>query len=252
MVRFLETLTGYKSIASSGYRRGLKILIVEGQKIAKALETDKTFLVKFLYLLDCAFQQFCENLLEEATGNSPIRTAYRRGLDTFQTTLIDTELRSFLNIGSVPTLSLPSILVTSGGGAAGLVDLGLKKGGKGGKLPPGKGKDEMEKVGGTKDPLKSKTDDPEWFIANPGVIWSIPVGRNFGEIFGKGKTENQSGFPQLRHHVSNKNKNMCLKYQAAGSCKAGRNCPMAHMPPAAMGSTDRALVEKRFGEVYGS
>lgn len=56
MIRFLEVICSKRSIATSWYYHGLGILLKEGWNEDKVAREKKTFLTKFIYLLDCAFQ----------------------------------------------------------------------------------------------------------------------------------------------------------------------------------------------------
>jgi hypothetical protein len=72
IIKFLDFITGKKSIASTGYRLGLRQLETQGRKFAKAIAEDKTFLVQYVYLLDCTFNHFCKELMTHARGKHPI------------------------------------------------------------------------------------------------------------------------------------------------------------------------------------
>jgi hypothetical protein len=87
-----------------------------GRLFAKAFADDRTFYVRYVYLLDCTFQLFCKELMTQGTGNHPIDRAREKGVDDFQETMVKDELKSFLRMGAIPNLTLPSILVSSKGG----------------------------------------------------------------------------------------------------------------------------------------
>ena len=249
-VRVLDLLTGPNSMAAAGYRRGLQILLTEGRRLKTALDTDSTFLVRFLYLLDCAFQQFCEKLLLHSKKPNPIRSAFNRRLHLFQCDFIDTELRSFLSIGAVPPLALPSILTRPNNKTGGIVGVDKKKGRNSGK---GKEKDDDEREdekARKKKAAADKGDDPDWFVDNPGVVWKLPEGKAFPDIFGSNNRPNQQGFPKVDHHVSQRPKIVCLKYQVVGYCNQGRRCSMSHAVPSKMSAKIRGEMEARFAEVY--
>ena len=73
----------------------------------------------------------------------------------------------------------------------------------------------------------------------------------FWELFGKGMTNNQSGFPKAPHHLHKRPKNQCLKYQANGKCTQGKVCQLAHCPASRMDQKTKEGTAKRFQEVYG-
>jgi len=110
-IKFLDLVTGKKSIASDGYRYGLQIVQEHGRKFVREIQNDRLFMIKYLYLLDCVFQSFCELLVTTATGKDPLGEAHKRGLHLFMRQELDRELRSFLMIGSPPNLALPQVLV---------------------------------------------------------------------------------------------------------------------------------------------
>jgi hypothetical protein len=245
LIRFLDLLTGEASIASAGYRFGLKVLKDEGRKFHNALAQDGTFLIRYLYLLDCTFQQFCEKVLEYGTGSDPIGHAAKKGhLKRFQVHMIQSEMKSFLRIGAVPTLSLPGILRSSR--REGLLDFDAAKPDKDPKFRPT-----------DRDSWNNKRpgdDEPGWYITNdqPVQDWALPSGKAFKDFFGRNNPKNQKGFPKFKHHKDGKLKFLCLHYQVLGTCSRGGDCNMSHIRPSDLDAEKRNIIGKRFTEVYKS
>lgn len=228
-IRFLDKLTGYRSIAADGYRYGLLLLGDNVRPFARQAEEDDLFITKFLYFLDTTFQRFCENLLKNGTGKDPIGKAYRRGLDKFMRETIDRILNDFVTLGSPPNLPLPSALKVSKGKAANAPHHSSPK-----AAPRAEARD-------------------KWMRANPSPVkdWEIPKGKFFRDIFGKeGVEENKKGFPKLPHHQSGKDTNLCIRYQSLGNCQRGANCPLAHVPSDKIEKSTSDQISARFKEIF--
>jgi hypothetical protein len=99
--------------------------------------------------------------------------------------MIRDELKSFLRIGSVPRLSLPSILVSSKGRRIWDPKSNTKTGGPKKEVEQ---KDEKEKPS-----LSKMKGEPEWYKVNPGPEpgWGLPAGKEFSTFFGLGHPENR-------------------------------------------------------------
>jgi hypothetical protein len=243
VIRFLDLLTGEQSIASVGYRLGLSLLQKKGRMFAKAVAEDKAFFVKYVYLLDCTFNHFCKELMVEGTGKHPISRAKDKNVHEFQTSMIKDELRSFLRLGSVPSLSLPSILVATKGGIWGGPGGGSKD-----QSPTKKDGEKQKK----KAPEGGKPEnEPDWWKVNPSVVkeWCLPVGKDFAAIFGGENIENRRGYPRFKHHKFSREANVCHLYQTRGKCARGGKCKLAHVPADKMDPKVREVLDSRYAEV---
>jgi len=122
-IRLLDLLTGEQSIAGDGYRFGATLMRRYGRRFEHASTEDPIFLVRYLYMLDCTFQSFCDRLVDSARGSDPLAACLDIHLDRFQKQRIETEMASFINIGAIPTLSLPAVLRARAPTTRGLIAL---------------------------------------------------------------------------------------------------------------------------------
>jgi hypothetical protein len=105
--RFLELLFCEDTIAAEGYRYGETVLKTHRYRIAKALETDKLLLVRYLHLLDSSiFQAFLGELVGYFGQQAHPLPAARRRLTHYMANRVD-ECMCQVDIGQVPNLALP-------------------------------------------------------------------------------------------------------------------------------------------------
>lgn len=231
-IRLLDILTGERSVASDGYRRGLRFLVDHRRRFNQALSDDSSFLVRYLYLLDGIFQAFCEKLLIHGAGKTqPLHRC--RHLDEFQVRKFDSVMDNFGTLGQRPNLPLPRNLAprTSRDATE--------------KSQP------KEKAQGVKEKTAKRKDEP-WMTTNPSPVteWKIPSGKTFQDFFGPTSRGNREGFPTVKHHSRDKDTKMCLSYQVSGECKHGSKCFNAHIDPNKMSNEDRKKAGDRFAAIY--
>jgi hypothetical protein len=104
--RFLELLFCEDTIAAEGYQYGETVLKTHRYRIAKALETDKLFLVRYLHLLDSIFQAFLRKLIGYFGQQEHPLPAARRRLTHYMANRVNECMRQ-VDIGQVPNLTLP-------------------------------------------------------------------------------------------------------------------------------------------------
>ena len=246
MIRLLNYLTGRLSIASEGYVFGRNLIADRRREFDRALKKDPLFLARFLYMLDCIFQKFCSDLLSEAKGRSdPIGRAART-LRNSQVDWIRAEMRSFENIGSVPVLSLPTIIEEGG-----------NYHGTGGTPSPSNPKKVKE----------AKKDKPNTAVAtgvpgnqgsasNTGTRpenWKVPNGKIFRDFFGgESNRSNREGFPMIPHHSPNKKglAKPCLHWFIEGRCQRKDGCFESHVPVEKLSDEAKEAIEGRLAVVY--
>jgi len=230
-IKFLDLLTGRKSIASDGYRYGLQILQENGRKFVREVQRDRLFMIKYLYLLDCVFQSFCELLSTVAKGKDPLGKAHDRGLHIFMRKELDRELRSFLMLGSPPNLSLPQVL-----------------------LPKRRGvnSEEGTRAPNAGPPKAAPIQAEPWMKTNPSPNpkWLIPEGKGFSDVFGKDTPENKRGFPKVVHHRTKKKIYPCLKYLCTGECPRGVSCNLSHCRAEHLSEEEVSKIDTRIEAIF--
>ena len=71
-IQFLEAVCGEKTIATGGYRHGLRLLEEHRRLFEREADKDKMFLFNYLYLLDRMFQRFCREIRECRQEQDPV------------------------------------------------------------------------------------------------------------------------------------------------------------------------------------
>jgi hypothetical protein len=103
--KFLELMFCKDTIATEGYRYGETLLKTHWYQFAKALETDKLLLVRFLHLIVSIFQVFLGELVGYF-GQDHLLPAARRRLTHYMTNRID-ECTCHVDLGQIRNLVLP-------------------------------------------------------------------------------------------------------------------------------------------------
>jgi hypothetical protein len=199
---------------------------------------DRLFPVKFAYLLlDRVFQNIVDELGNFYNDENPIQRA-RRQLKRYQVNAIENAMTGY-DTSCAPRLFLPSSLQG---------EQSPLKHRQGHELGGG------QKKQGSKGDQDQKVANEPWWSNNPNMVssWRLPEGKTYKDYFNPSEPEkklNTLGWPKFPHHkFPSKSKNLCLKYQAKGSCSSA--CFMAHVDPSTMESAAKKLVEDRFLEVY--
>ena len=229
-VDLLDRLTGYKSIASEAYAYGADYLRRNTRRAIQATAGDSLFPTKFLYLLDCVFQNFCKELARYHKERHPLREARHDGLGSYVRRELESALSDFGRTGSTLSMQLPVILQPKKGAAT--------------KETPAPPKAD-------KDPPKEKELEEPWHRNNPSRVaeWGLPGDKRYTDFFTKGSPNIQK-LPKLRHHGHGRWVPLCLNYQLKGMCQKGRKCRMAHTPKSKMDQGEYEAVDKAFREIY--
>lgn len=261
-IQFLEAVCGEKTIATGGYRHGLKLLEEHRRLLEREADKDKMFLFNYLYLLDRVFQRFCREIRECSQEQDPV-LALREIIkgDRWMKEMINQALEPLLiygkELGLRPPIKLQERSVLSG-----LIDMSHSGKGNSGKRPA-----ENQDGGGGKAgagrPAKRRAGageaHPDWWyeLSNEEFIreWAIPPGKKFGEFFGPHKKDNVVGLPYVPHHRTKRPAPICLKYQlgnAGVKCKRGADCALAHIRPRDISSEDHQQITDHLKRVFNT
>jgi hypothetical protein len=228
--RFLELLFCEDTIAAEGYRCGETVLKTHRYRIAKALETDKLFLVRYLHLLDSIFQVFLGELVGYFGQQEHPLPAARRRLTHYMANRVDECMRQ-VDIGQLPNLALPK-----GISEATERDSKPAPTSKGGNPP-----------GFTGASSQTPVENPE----KPLDFWKGPEGKSFQALWLKGGEKSRKGLgllPRVTHHLSGKHASLCVKFQREGRCRSG--CPFAHLPSSQLSPKESEDCRKACKAVY--
>ena len=185
------------------------------QVFHNADKDDPLFLTRCIFLLDCAFQCFCKELVKKARWkNSLVRRA--RSLKNSMDDFIDEELKSFLKMGAVPGLPISSCLKPTKSRPA------ETEGGRRGSRNGGR---ENDGAGSNQDKPKG----PAWMEKDPSPVaaWKPPKEKHIAKEFGAegGKRE---GLPMIKHHHTREMKLACLFCFGNGRCRLDKCCWDSH------------------------
>ena len=235
-LKCLEKLTYRGAIGTGGYAYGIDLLSRHRRKFMKESRRDPQIYIKFIYMLDRVFQNFVARLGSFYRERDPIHKAkgsLRRSMEAD----IDQALGGF-DSGVIPNLSLPEVIANH--------------------APEGEEAAPKRQQGGGKVPSQGKPQDdlsnaPSWWSENAERVpeWGLPSGKTYRDFFSPEAKENFVNWPRFKHHCHPKvpdPKPMCIKYQSAGSCRAG--CRVAHVKPSSMDSAKKVLVSARFKEIF--
>jgi len=239
-VKFLECLCGDRTIATSGYKFGLRMLEENRRIFDSETILDKVFLLNYMYMLDRVFQAFCKELRRFEKEPDPIQDASAAVGERWMEKMIAAPIQSWVILGTIPTFSSPLIL-RGKSPSKGVMDLneagkkhgaaaggGAVAGGGAGGAPPRQGK----KAG--RPAQAADGDSPGWHSELPSdecvKDWRLPSGKKLADFFGPHKKENVVGLPKVAHHRSGRPAPPCLRYQLE-KCRQGAGCPFAHIRP---------------------
>jgi hypothetical protein len=237
-VKFLECLCGDRTIATSGYKFGLR-MIEENRRIFDSESIlDKTFLFNYMYMLDRVFQAFCKELRRFEKEQDPIQDASVVIGDGWMEKMIAEPIQKWVILGQIPTFASPLILRGKAPPEKGVLDLNdagpRKQGAAGGGAGGAAGAARQGKKAGRPAPAQDPGDSPGWHSELPSdecvKEWRLPSGKKLADFFGPHKSENLVGIPKVKHHKSGRPAQPCLRYQLA-KCRQGAACPFAHIRP---------------------
>ena len=75
---FLLEFLGPNTIAVGGIRRAIEMMVRYDIEFTEAAREDRSFLVRFLHLVDVTFQNFCKELQDLALKNDPMTAAHEK------------------------------------------------------------------------------------------------------------------------------------------------------------------------------
>mmetsp|Transcript_88008 Transcript_88008/g.172169 ORF Transcript_88008/g.172169 Transcript_88008/m.172169 type:complete len:831 (-) Transcript_88008:5093-7585(-) len=255
-IQFLEAVCGEKTIATSGYRYGLRLLEEHRRLFEREADRDKMFLFNYLYLLDRMFQQFCREIREYSQEQDPVLTlkeTLRR--DRGMRGMIDQAMEPLVIYGKELGLR-PPIKLQDRSSLSGLIDMSQV-----GKVNPSKRPvedlDGGGKAGGKVARRRVGVEPhPDWWyeLSSEDCIreWAIPHSKKFGDYFGPHKKENVVGLPYVQHHKTKRPAPICLKYQLGNGvkCKRGADCVLAHIRPRDLSSEEYRQITEHLKKVY--
>ena len=261
-VQFLEALCGEKTIATSGYRHGLRLLEDHRRLFEREAEKDKMFLFNYLYLLDRMFQRFCREVRECRQEQDPILTLQEvlKG-DRWMKEMINQALEPLIIYGKELGLR-PPLKLQERSQLSGLIDMSQAGtiGNHGQKRPAENNHDGGGKAGGKAARRKMGVvgeAHPDWWhelSVNDHVReWAVPQAKKFGDYFGPHKKENVVGLPYVQHHRTRRPAPICLKYQLGTDgvkCKRGADCVLAHIRPNDLSSDEYRQITEHLNKVY--
>jgi hypothetical protein len=256
-IQFLETICGEKTIATSGYQHGLRLLAEHRRLFEREADKDKMFLFNYLYLLDRIFQRFCREIRECREEEDPVLTL--KGIikgDRWMKEMIDQAMEPLVIYGKELGLR-PPIKLQERTSLSGLIDMSQTGKGNPSKRPAdnqdgggrANGKLARRKVGAGEAPHDwwYELGADEWVRE-----WAIPHGKKFGDYFGPHRKENVVGLPYVQHHRTKRPAPICLKYQLGNGvkCKRGADCALAHVRPRDLSSEDYQQITDHLKKVF--
>ena len=242
-VKFLECLCGDRTIATSGYKRGHKVMEENRRIFDSEASRDKIFLLKYLYMLDRVFQAFCDELRQFEKEPDPIQDARVVVGEGWMEKLINEPVRPWVIQGMLPAFASPLALQgkTPSEGVFDLSGAGKNRGGHGAAAgavvgaAAAAGAPRRGGGGAGKQQAQGNNDDsPGWHRELPdserAQEWRLPAGKKLADFFGPHKKENITGLPKVIHHKTGRPSPPCLRYQLE-KCRQGAGCPFAHIRP---------------------
>jgi hypothetical protein len=238
-VKFLECLCGDRTIATSGYKFGLRMIEENRRIFDSETSLDKIFLLNYMYMLDRVFQAFCKELRRFEKEPDPIQDASVVVGDGWMEKMIAEPIQRWVIQGMIPTFASPLILrgKSPSKGVMDLHEAGKKQGAAvGGGAAAGGGAGGTPRQGKKAGRLAPAADgnSPGWHSELPSdecvKDWRLPSGKKLADFFGPHKKENLVGMPKVTHHKSGRPAQPCLRYQLE-KCRQGAGCPFAHIRP---------------------
>ena len=239
-VKFLECLCGDRTIATSGYKFGLRMLEENRRIFDSETSLDKVFLLNYMYMLDRVFQAFCKELRRFEKEPDPIQDASVAVGARWMERMIAEPIQSWVILGTIPTFS-PPLILRGKSPSKGIMDLheaGKRHGAAvgGGAVAGGGGAGGAPRQGkrAGRPAQAADGDSPGWHSELPSdecvKDWRLPSGKKLADFFGPHKKENLTGLPKVAHHKSGRPAQPCLRYQLE-KCRQGAGCPFAHIRP---------------------
>ena len=258
-IQFLVAICGEKTIATSGYLHGLRLLEEHRRLFERESEKDKMFLFNYLYLLDRIFQRFCREIRECNQEQDPVLTLkeYLRG-DRWMKAMIDQAMEPLVIYGKELGLR-PPIKLQERSSLSGLIDMSQIGKGNPNKRPADN-HDGGGKAGGKAARRRVGAGEAHhdwWYELSSDECareWAIPHGKKFGDFFGPHKKDNVVGLPYVQHHKTKRPAPICLKYQLGNGvkCKRGAECALAHIRPKDLSSDDYQQITEHLKKVFQS
>jgi hypothetical protein len=256
-IQFLEAVCGERTIATSGYRHGLKLLEEHRRLFEREAEKDKMFLFNYLYLLDRMFQRFCREIRECHQEQDPVITLkdILKG-DRWMKGMIDQAMEPLVIYGKELGLR-PPLKLQDRSALSGLIDMSQT-----GRVNPNKRPAENHDGGGkaggkaARRRVGAGEANHDWWyeLSSDECVreWAIPHGRKFGDYFGPHKKDNVVGLPYVQHHKTKRPAPICLKYQLGNGvkCRRGADCALAHIRPKDLSSDDFQQITDHLKKVF--
>lgn len=249
-VSLLTFILGDHNIGANIYRKGLAWAQDNYNSMTSAInnDKDKTFLLKYLYLLDRHFHNFLKLLSESGGAEVDPMSLPQTRLTNYAENSFNAELGAFVTGagGAVGNLTLPSRLGVALYNREPAQEKEIKSYAKKATEPKTTAKEKGE--------VKAKKVD-EWARSKEAVPpkWKLPGGKKFADVFGKmAPDQNKSGFPKLKHHTSGGENAACLRFHSIGRCDFGKDCRMTHSTFSTLSPEDRKTFDDRFGAIYSS
>ena len=260
-IQFLEAICGEKTIATSGYRHGLRLLEENRRLFERESEKDRMFLFNYLYLLDRMFQRFCREIRECIDETDPILSLREmiKG-DRWLKEMVNQAMEPLIIYGKELGLR-PPIKLQDRSSLSGLIDMSQVGKGNANKRPAEIQHDGGGKAGGGKLARRKLTAGeayPDWWseLSSEDCVreWSIPQSKKFGDYFGPHKKDNVVGLPFVQHHRTKRPAPICLKYQLGNGvkCKRGADCALAHIRPRDLTSEEHQQITEHLKKVFQS
>jgi len=259
-IQFLEAICGEKTIATSGYRHGLRLLEENRRLFERESEKDRMFLFNYLYLLDRMFQRFCREVRECIEESDPVLTLREmiKG-DRWMKEMVNQAMEPLIIYGKELGLR-PPIKLQNRSSLSGLIDMSQVGKGNANKRPAEHQHDGGGKAGGklARRKLAAGEAYPDWWneLSTEDYVqeWSIPQSKKFGDYFGPHKKDNVVGLPFVQHHKTKRPAPICLKYQLGNGvkCKRGADCALAHIRPRDLTSEEHQQITEHLKKVFQS
>jgi len=228
-IQFLDMITAANSIASDGYREGLKLIGRYARPLNRRAESTPGFWLRLAFFFDQVFQNFATDLMSRAAEEDEEAVLPRMASSMKRQMSEDiSDVLLSARYGVVPDLPLPTSL-----SAAGKTKVATKK----------------EHA----TPNQEKAHAPSWWTRNqnPVASWCIPAGKKYGDFFDptdERKAAWSRDWPKVTHHATGKLAKMCPRYQVTGVCKS--KCALAHIDPKSLSREVHDNISSKVSGAY--
>ena len=251
-ISFLESVCGKMTIATAGYKRGLRYLTLNRMLFESQ---DTLFLLNYLYMLDRVFQQFCLELKRYNNEPDPVLAAQQQQAKGWMERQIERSMSDWTVLGTAPSFGPP--LAWKGKSLEdGVVDISsLKKPASKDSGKSGAKKKSSSASGGSRS-APGRGQEKPWHRELPADEyvreWRLPMGKQFTNFFTQDKPSNFAGLPLVSHHKLNEKKPVCLRHKIQNSqrCCRGYGCPMTHIKPSDLSREDKDAITIHLKRVY--